>query len=177
LEERELDSFQMLTTRDESWFVSEDQHSTKWSVAQDEVPTRVSRTIGAKKIILTVILGIDGFHVVDMMLPGGLFNAQYFFSHIMDSLMAKVLPEGRKSHTFGVTVYLDYCWVHSSNASKQFLMEILSLLFLIPHTVLTWHRPTSGFSAISRHLLKVVYSLTPMSFLRESSGFERDSAL
>jgi hypothetical protein len=39
-EARELDSFQMLVTGDESWWLSEYQHSTKWSVARDEVPTR-----------------------------------------------------------------------------------------------------------------------------------------
>jgi hypothetical protein len=57
----------MLVTGDESWFVPEYQHSTKWNVARDEVPTSVSQTIRMKKVMLTVIWGIDGFHVIDMM--------------------------------------------------------------------------------------------------------------
>jgi hypothetical protein len=44
-------------------------------------------------------------------------------------------------------------------------MKILSALFPIQHTVLTWHHPTSGRSAISRHLLPVVYSVMSMKFL------------
>jgi hypothetical protein len=36
-------------------------------------------------------------------------------------------------------------------------MKTLSLLFLIRHITRSWHLPTLGFSAISRHLLQVVH--------------------
>jgi hypothetical protein len=88
----------MLVTEDKSWFLSEYQHSTKCSVARDEVPTRVSQMIGTTKVMLRVIWGIDGFQVVDMMPPGGCLNTEYFLAHNMAPLLAKVLPEGRKSH-------------------------------------------------------------------------------
>jgi hypothetical protein len=67
LETREFDSFRMLVTGDESWFVSKSQHSTKQDLARDEIPMRVIQTISTKKIMLTVICGIDSFHVVNMM--------------------------------------------------------------------------------------------------------------
>jgi hypothetical protein len=51
--------------RGESWLVLEYQNSTKWSVAQDEVLTRASQTIGMAKIMLTVIWGIDESDVQD----------------------------------------------------------------------------------------------------------------
>jgi hypothetical protein len=75
----------------------------------------VNRTIGTKKVMLTLIWGIDGFHLVDMM-PLGLFNIEYFLDHIMDLLLAKVFPERRKSHALRPSVHLDHCRVDSLNA-------------------------------------------------------------
>jgi hypothetical protein len=49
LEATELDSLRMLVTGEESWFLLEHQHSTKWTVARDENPTIVSHTTGTKK--------------------------------------------------------------------------------------------------------------------------------
>jgi hypothetical protein len=124
--------------------VLEYQYSTKWSLARDDVPTRIC----TKKSMLTVFWRIDRFHVAVMMPPGGRFNTEYFLTHITDLLVAKVFPEGRKSHALRLSIHLDNCRVHSSNASKQFLKKILSSLFLIRHPVPTWRHPTSGSSAI-----------------------------
>jgi hypothetical protein len=55
--------------------------------------------IGTKNVMLTVIWRVDGFHVVDMMPPGGRINTKYFLTHIMDSLLAKGFPEGKKPYT------------------------------------------------------------------------------
>jgi hypothetical protein len=65
LKAREPDSFRILVTGDKNWFVLEYRHSTKWSVVRDKIPTRVSQTIGTKTVMLIVIWGIDGFHVVE----------------------------------------------------------------------------------------------------------------
>jgi hypothetical protein len=53
----------MSFTEDEIWFVSESQHSTKWSVAGDETSTGMSQTIGMKnvKLMLTVIWELTDF--------------------------------------------------------------------------------------------------------------------
>jgi hypothetical protein len=53
LESRELDSFQMLVTGDESWYVLEYQRSTKRIEPRDETPTKVSQTIKIKRVMLT----------------------------------------------------------------------------------------------------------------------------
>jgi hypothetical protein len=58
---RELDSSQILVTRDESWLVLEYQHSTKWNVAQDAVSTRASQTISTRTVTLIVIRRIYDF--------------------------------------------------------------------------------------------------------------------
>jgi hypothetical protein len=92
----------------------------KWSVVRDEVSTNVNQVIDTKKVILAVIWGIDEFLVVDMMPLSGRFNTEFFHTNVMDPLLTKVFPDGRKSHTLPLRVHLDNSWVHSSNASMQF---------------------------------------------------------
>jgi hypothetical protein len=48
LEGRTLNSFRIFVTGDESGFMSEYQHSTKWSVARDKVLTGASQTNDGK---------------------------------------------------------------------------------------------------------------------------------
>jgi hypothetical protein len=110
-----------------------------------------------EKVMLTMVWGIDGFHVVNMMQPGRRFNIEDFRTHSMDPFLVKIGPEGRKSYALRLSAQLNNCRVHDSNASKQFLMKILSFLFLIRHTVLSWRHPTSNFSVTSRHVLQVGY--------------------
>jgi hypothetical protein len=57
----------MMATWDWGWFMLEYQDSAKWNVTGEKVPMRVNQTIGRKQVMLTVIWGIDGFDVVDMM--------------------------------------------------------------------------------------------------------------
>jgi hypothetical protein len=61
----------MLMTLDESWFVLEYQHSTKWCAARDEIPMAAPQTIGTQKVISRVVWRMDGFQVANMMPPGG----------------------------------------------------------------------------------------------------------
>jgi hypothetical protein len=99
----------MLVIGDKTQFMFEYQHSTQWSVTRDEIRTRLSQTIGTKEGILRVIWGIDGFHVFHMLPSVGCFNTEYFLIHIMDPLLVKVFPEGRKTHALRLSVHPDNC--------------------------------------------------------------------
>jgi hypothetical protein len=59
--------FQRFVTGDENWFPLEFHCSLKWSTSRDDVPRKVEQQIGTNKSILTLIWGIDGFRVVDLM--------------------------------------------------------------------------------------------------------------
>jgi hypothetical protein len=48
--------------------------------------------------MLTVIWGVDGFRVVDLMASQCSFNAEYFVNHVMAPMIAKILPQGRAPH-------------------------------------------------------------------------------
>jgi hypothetical protein len=107
LEARGPDSSQILVKGEESWFGLEYQHSTKWNVTRDEVPIKVSQMIGTKMVMLTMNCGIDTFHIIDMMPPGSRFNTEHFLTQIMNCLLAKVFPKGRKSLALRLSVHLD----------------------------------------------------------------------
>jgi hypothetical protein len=47
-------------------------------LSRDEVPQNVKTDIGTVKFMLTVIWGINGFHVIDLMPAQCRFNSQYF---------------------------------------------------------------------------------------------------
>jgi hypothetical protein len=44
--------------------------------------------------MLTVICGVDGFHVVDLMTSPRSFNFEYFMNHILALMAARVFPGG-----------------------------------------------------------------------------------
>jgi biotin operon repressor len=67
LKAHEKNKIQRFVNGGESWFTLEFHHFTKWSVSRDDVPQKVKQQIGTQKFMLTVIWGIDGFHVADWM--------------------------------------------------------------------------------------------------------------
>jgi hypothetical protein len=99
LKAHEKNKFRRFVSRNESWFTLEFHHSTKWSVSRDDVPQKVKQQIEAQKFMLTVIWGIDGFHVVGLMIEQHSYNTQYFLSHILEPLLPAVFPDDCKSHS------------------------------------------------------------------------------
>jgi hypothetical protein len=122
-EAQEKNRFRRCITGDGSWFTLEFQHSAKWSMSRDEVSQRVKQTIGTGEFMLTVLWGLDGFHVVNLMPERHSFNTQYFLEHIMRELVCSVFPDGRKPHSRRCNAHLDNCRVHCSKASEVFFME------------------------------------------------------
>jgi hypothetical protein len=76
-----------------------------------------------KEFMLTAIWGIDGFHTVDLMISQRSFNSDYFVSHVLTPMVAKVFPRGTIPHTRRLPLHLDDCQAHSSNATEQFITE------------------------------------------------------
>jgi hypothetical protein len=66
--------------------------------------------------MLIVILGVDDFHVVDLMTSPHCFDSQYFVNNV-----------SRRSH-----LHLDTCRVHFSEVIEQFIIENHLLLFAHP---------------------------------------------
>jgi hypothetical protein len=70
--------------------------------------------------MLTVIWGIDAFHVVDLKTEQHSHNTKYFLSYVLEALLFAVFPYGRKPHSRWLSLHFDDCRVHHSKASENF---------------------------------------------------------
>jgi hypothetical protein len=123
LERMEGSNFRNTVTGDESWFTFELQQSAKWRTSREDVPQRVRQQIGTRKFMLTLIWGVEGFHVVDLMTSQRSFDSQYFADNIMVPLVQKVFPKGRNPYARRLSFHLDHCRVHFSRVIEQFIAQ------------------------------------------------------
>jgi hypothetical protein len=97
-----------------------------------DVPSKVRQDIGTKRFMLTVIWGLDGFRVVDLMTSQLSFNSWYFVNHVMAPMIAKVSPHGKTPHARRLQDHLDNCGVHFSKTTQQLISE--NHIFYVPHS-------------------------------------------
>jgi histone-lysine N-methyltransferase SETMAR len=83
----------------------------------------LKQQFGTREFMLTVIWGVDGFHVVDLMTSQPSFDSQSFVDNLMVSLVEKVFPKGRNPHARRLHLHLDNCQVHFSRVTEQFIAE------------------------------------------------------
>jgi hypothetical protein len=114
LEAAQREKFRPLVTGDESYFHLEYSHATKWCVCPNDAPPRVRTAIAYRKFIPTVIWGVTGFYVVDLVTTQRTFNSEYFVEQIMTPLVNKIYPGGRNPHTPGIQVHPDNYHVYFS---------------------------------------------------------------
>jgi hypothetical protein len=65
------------------------------------------------------------------LLHRGTFNTEYFLTHIRDSLLVKVFPEGRKTQALRLNVHWTIVGFILRMPHNRFVMKFLSLLFPI----------------------------------------------
>jgi histone-lysine N-methyltransferase SETMAR len=73
--------------------------------------------------MFTVIWGVDGLHIIDLMISQRSFNSEHFVSHVLAPMVAKVFSRGRIPHTHQLQLHLDYCRVHFLKATEQFITK------------------------------------------------------
>jgi hypothetical protein len=91
----------------------------------------VTPGIDTPKLMLTVIWGVFGFHVVDLMTVQDRFNSQYFADNVVIPLTQEIFPGGRRAHIRRLNVHQDNCRVHFSKVAERFLTE--NDLLRVPH--------------------------------------------
>jgi hypothetical protein len=122
LERMEGNKFRNIITGNGSRFTREYQHAARWSPSYEEMPERARRQIGTKKCILTVIWGVDGLRIVDLMASERSFNSKYFASDVLAPMIEKVFPQGRNPQTRRV---------HFSKATEHFVTK--NHILHVPH--------------------------------------------
>jgi hypothetical protein len=108
-----------LGTRDGGYFTLQFRHSAKWTVSRN-VPQNVRSLIATSKFMFTVMWGVDGFHLVNLMTSQEMLNSQYFIDNVLTHLLPKIFPQVRQWHALRLHCHLDSCRFYLSIASEQF---------------------------------------------------------
>jgi hypothetical protein len=96
-------------------------HSAQWFVCRNNVAIKAKPTIGTPKFMLTVMRGMKGFHVVDLMTPQNQVNSQDFVEPIMVPLVRGIFSHRRNRRALPLHVHLDNCRVYFSKMTEQFV--------------------------------------------------------
>jgi hypothetical protein len=83
----------------------------------------VQQQIDTMKFMLTVMWGVDGFHLVDLMTTQKKFNSPYFVANVLTSLVQRIFPAGRRAHAVQLHCHLDNSRIHFSKVSEKFFVE------------------------------------------------------
>jgi hypothetical protein len=91
----------------------------------------VDPAIGTATFMFTVIWGVNGFHLLDLMSSECRFHAQYLVEHVLAPLVQMAFPQGRTRSPPRLNVHFGNCCVHFSKVTKQFFIE--NQLLHVPH--------------------------------------------
>ena len=111
-------SYRNLITGDQSWFMYKYSQPGRWVLEEDENPTSERDLISSEKVMITIIWGVWGFYIVDMLPEGDHYNSSYFVRHIIKPLGVKkndIWP-GRGQHL--IMLHLDNARVHNSTETS-----------------------------------------------------------
>jgi hypothetical protein len=98
--------------------------------------------------MFTVIWGVDGFHAVDLMISQRSFNSDYFVSHVLAPMIAKVFPGGE----FHTRINDNFTWITAESTFQRrlnnFSLKTIFDMCFTHVTVLILHHRISGFSVM-----------------------------
>ena len=121
LEDSKSCNYRNIITGDQSWILYNYGPRGKWCLDSEENPEFERDRITHEKFMLTVIWGVWGFYVIDMLPNGMSYNSTYFIEHILTVLNEKKNEIWPKSGRKKIWLHLDNCRVHNS---KQTLIEM-----------------------------------------------------
>ena len=100
-------------TGDEAWFFFDNPADGQWAKSADEVQRNVNRTIQSKKVMLTILWGLNDFYVVEALPGSQKFDSEYF-SSLLEMLKKKYYSSKKKKKIDEVYLHLDNAKVHTS---------------------------------------------------------------
>ena len=108
-----------IITGDQSWFTYGYGVEGAWLTEDEKAPIMDGSKIQIKKIMITVIWGVHGIFLVDMLPEGTSFNSDYFIEHIIEPLEEMKDKIWTESYRRKVWLHLDNCRVHNSKQSIE----------------------------------------------------------
>jgi hypothetical protein len=164
LKAMQKNNFRKVMTGNESRFSLKTGHSAQWSVCRDDVGTTTKPTIGAPKFMLTVMWGIKGFHVVDLMTSQNQFNSQYFVEHIMVPLVQEIFLYRRNRGALPLHLHRDNRQFTSQQWQDGLVKQLPSCGFHIFPTAQIWRLLTFPYSGILKPPSRGLNSMNQSNF-------------
>jgi hypothetical protein len=75
--------------------MSQYEHEAQWTVSRQNIASRVRPHFQAPKFMFTIVWGVAGFQVTNLLMSQRSFNSEYFVNEIMQPLVAIPFLEGR----------------------------------------------------------------------------------
>ena len=114
LKKSKHNGYRDIITGDQSWFLYNYSPKGAWVFGDEDPPVFSNSRINNEKIMITVIWGVHGTYIVDMLPEGEHLNSIYFAKNILGPLedqKDEIWP-GRGKHK--IWLHLDNCRVHNS---------------------------------------------------------------
>jgi hypothetical protein len=103
---------------------------TVWVQAGQQPPEMVKHMIGDRKMMVTIVWNPQGFHLIDALLKGQKFNANYYIDRILQQLL-----EGRSTgRDPGLIIHADNARSHTARKTFKFCRENRLEMAPIHHT-------------------------------------------
>ena len=108
------DSWRNILTGDQSWFRMAYDHEGAWLLPEDENPQMNGSKISIQKYMVTIIWGVFGFFIVDILPHGVSYDSTYFIEHILYPLYTIKTQIWSETYRRKLWLHLDNSMVHNS---------------------------------------------------------------
>ena len=92
------DKLNKVLTQDETWIYFENPRLSMWIDSSSEIPQIPKRTIGAKKVMVSVIWSRTGIKSITVLPKNAKFNKQFFGNVVLRDLSTKMKTKGKFFH-------------------------------------------------------------------------------
>jgi len=99
-------------TGDETWIYLDNPRNSMWGGADVERPTRIRRTIGAKKVMFWIDFSMRGRWTVVMLPPGQSFNSDFFKHEVIEQFVADQREKRPRMGARGLFLHMDNAPAH-----------------------------------------------------------------
>jgi len=133
-----------VVTGDQSWVYVRNEPGKIWGKRDKSTPVRVKRSLGEKKVMLTVMFSRREILLVDFLPHGQNFNSHYMTTVILPNLVAKIKEKSPTKNTNGWHIHLDNSPVHNCTATRTAIEN--SGFIRLPHPPYSPDLAPSDFS-------------------------------
>lgn len=95
-------------TQDETWIYFSNPRNSMWLEEGQPIPEKPKKTIGAKKVMISVIWGITGMVSITMLPIGQKFNRNFFEQKVLGDLSSTIKTNGIFLHMDNARPHLVY---------------------------------------------------------------------